>query len=106
MNYIISILALMILSTTIYAQNWNIIDLGGSDITPNDINNSGQVVGYKSINGSYLPFLYENGVLNTFIGLGGHSGIAQSINDQGHIVGTIYGADYRTYHGFLYSNAN
>lgn len=113
MNNIVSILALMIISTTVYASNWDIIDLDlvGYNTIPHDINNLGQVVGSTVVgttisDAKSLAFLYENGKMKTFNALGGDASIAYAINEKGQIAGTSQVADKSTSHGFLYSNGN
>jgi len=69
-------------------------DLGSG--APNDINDSGQIVG---------PGLYDNGAWINLGGLGGllNTSAAFAINNAGQIVGAAY-LDYFHAHAFLYDN--
>jgi uncharacterized membrane protein len=67
------------------ASGYTISDLG-ANVTPNAINEVGQIAGD---NGSSNAFLYSNGVFNTFLGSNG-LGVAYGLNNLGHVVGTSY----------------
>ena len=79
--------------------------LGGPGSSPSDINDNGQVVGYSDSNADYPhAFLYENGQMQDLDAFGGRSW-AQSINNQGQIVGGFrHPDDLDTSRAFLYEN--
>jgi probable HAF family extracellular repeat protein len=69
--------------------------LGGNSSIPEDINASGQIVGYSAVGTTVHAFLYENGTitdLNTLIdptSAGGILTYAYGINDSGRIIARV-----------------
>lgn len=63
---------------TVYA----ITDLG-ANVTPVALNNNGAVVGYMTVSGQAVPFLFENGAFTTLTGL---TSVA-SVNDSNEVSG-------------------
>lgn len=64
--------------------------LGGSRGTAFGINNAGAVVGYSAeADGSYQPYLWQNGTMLKLPSLGGLSGgVANAVNDTNQVVGS------------------
>lgn len=106
----ISVLAILALSSPVWAASYTITDLGnfgGTYTTANGINNSGQVVGSSKLTGynGSRAFLYSNGAMQNLGTLGGHDSYASGINNNGQVVGKAYTAGYYTQpHAFLYSS--
>ncbi len=104
-KYIIFFLVLnvILISTSAYAVEYEIIDLDPSGIysQASDINDQGQIVGkyrFETGNNDFKAFLYEN---QTMVDIGAVSSTmtsAYSINESGQIVGRTNGG------GFLYEN--
>lgn len=74
-------------------ENGTMLDLGtfgGTNGTPNCLNNRGQVVGASNLPGDAMfhPFLWDSGVLTDLGTFGGSNGTAHWINDAGEVVGT------------------
>jgi probable HAF family extracellular repeat protein len=59
----------------------------GAGVTPNAINNAGQVVGQDALG---QAFMWQTGMMTTLPTLGGNGGKANDINDNGVIVGWTY----------------
>ena len=88
-------------------QNYGLVDLGspGNYSAAYGINNSGQVVGtFMDSNYYDQPFLYSNGIMAGIGNLGGDSGTAAGISDNGQIVGYSLNTDDNAWHAFKYSN--
>ncbi|MCO6413222.1 MAG: DUF3466 family protein [Thiogranum sp.] len=76
-------------STQAAALSYSITDLGTFlQISAQDVNNSGQVVGTVYREDDHLPYAYlwQNGVMNTL----SDPGYGEAINGSGQIVGTTY----------------
>jgi hypothetical protein len=67
----------------------------------NDLNDSGEVVGYYYDGNFGLGYLYSNGTYTT-LGLSPRSTSANALNDSGEVVGSYL--DIFNSYGFLYSN--
>jgi probable HAF family extracellular repeat protein len=75
--------------------------LGGGRSQANDLNASGQVVGWSTLtNGSTHAFLWQNGVMTDLGTLGVDFSEALAINDAGQVVGRSAAGD-NAYHAFL-----
>lgn len=82
--------------------------LGGIKNSANDINDSGQIVGYSQIeneNGywDYRAFLYEDGEMKNLGSIGDGDSKALMINEGGLIAGTFMNASY-DWRAFVYQN--
>ena len=84
--------------------SYSVIDLGtlgGTISHADDINASGQVVGWSArSSGIEHAFLWQNGIMTDLGTLGGSYSTANGINDVGQIVGSAGTAD-GTAHAFL-----
>lgn len=99
------ILSIILLVTSSFATQYEIIDLGtlGGRSVAYDINNNGQIVGYSEYNGYWRAFLYENSTMTNLGTFGGDYSYARGINDNGQVVGQAKnGTGY--YRAFLYEN--
>jgi probable HAF family extracellular repeat protein len=77
--------------------------LGGSSTHAQDVNNSGQIVGYSfNASGQMRPFIITGGPMLDLGSFGGTAGYANGINDAGAVVGGSALANGVT-HGFIYS---
>lgn len=76
-------------------------ELGGDGV--GGLNNLGQVVGARDVNGSQTAFVYSNGKFEYLKELG-NSSSANDINDQGEIVGQARGPSGQ--YAFLYKNGS
>jgi probable HAF family extracellular repeat protein len=78
-------------------------NLGGAFIYVSAINDSGQIVGNCTTNGTsdMHAFVYSAGKMTDLGTLGGTNSYGYSINEQGQIVGAAYDAGGAT-HGYLY----
>lgn len=79
--------------------------VAGAGSWANDLNNTGQVVGYLSSGGAYHGFVYTSGVLTDIGTLGGRDSGANAINDLGQVVGSASDSS-GGYHAFLYSGGS
>jgi probable HAF family extracellular repeat protein len=107
-------LTLVLYGATRVRAEYIITDLGafpggkgyatGSDAT--GINDSGQVVGWSTVNGNAHMFLYSGGKLADLGTVAGTSTTPTGINDAGQVVGTTYvnGPVGGASSGFLYSD--
>jgi probable HAF family extracellular repeat protein len=86
--------------------------LGGPDAAANWINDRGQVVGQSFTNNianattgypTMDPFLWWSGNLHDLGSLGGTSGVANWLNQQGEVIGTSNLAGDETHHAFLWN---
>ena len=76
--------------------------VGGAGSHATDLNNQGQVVGYREFDGFRRAFLYSGDTSTDLGTLGGANSWASSINDSGQIAGT---SELDTgYVGFFYSD--
>ncbi|MGN6505522.1 MAG: hypothetical protein ACTHM6_08170, partial [Tepidisphaeraceae bacterium] len=76
--------------------------LGGT-LTPEDVNNSGAVVGYSTVNGVDHAFLSANGMTSDLGTLGGAKSYAYAINDSGTVVGASAFDSGGSLHAFVYT---
>ena len=81
-------------------------DLAGDSVAKG-VNNSGDIVGYActAANASCRPFLFSSGV-TTMLGPTNRTGVANSINDQLEIAGSLTVAGSTALHAFFYGNAS
>src|SRR4051812_964752 len=104
-RYLQSVFAVAALAAPLLASadpRYTVTTVGGAGSWANDLNNSGQVVGYQSLGDAYHAFLYANGALTDIGTLGGATSVANAINDLGQVVGSSFDASGTSY-GFLYS---
>src|SRR5438067_1545324 len=88
-------------------RSYSVKDLG-QDILAVRMNNRGQIVGGKTVDGvNFHAILLDNGHITDLGALGGNSSIAVAINENGQVVGNaaMPGTDYRT-HPFLWENGH
>jgi probable HAF family extracellular repeat protein len=84
--FLLSLFCAIFLIPNAWATSYKMIDLGtlyGGWGVADDINNSGQIVGWTDAK----AFLYENGTMTDLGTLGGFSSRAQAINESGLIAG-------------------
>lgn len=101
-------------NTTAFAINYNNLITGDQFLFDNgtatslkgagwDVNDQKQIVGDRDVDNSPHPFLLENGDYTDLGTLGGASGSAESINNQGQIVGYARNEKNDT-HAFLWED--
>lgn len=109
MRFALSALACLIFSTSAWAVDYIITDLGtlgGTTSYARGINNNGQVVGaVGTADGLEHAFLYSNGSMIDLGTLGGTYSYAFSINNNGQVVGSAR-TDEDQDHAFLYGNGS
>jgi len=102
---VLTALAVLMVSSPVFAQRYNVVDLGtfgGSWSQPYGINDLGQVVGYstKGVSDYAYAFIWQNGVIQD-LGIG-RSSVAYDINNSGQIVGV----DNSSGRAFLWDSVN
>jgi probable HAF family extracellular repeat protein len=98
-------LAAPLLATSLPAAadpRYAVTAVAGAGSWANDLNNSGQVVGYMQAGSASHAFVYTSGVLTDLGTLGGTDSGANAINDLGQVVGNSATAS-GVFNGFLYS---
>jgi probable HAF family extracellular repeat protein len=81
-------------------------NVGPAGSSANAINNAGQVAGSLQVGGSSHAFFYSNNTL-TDLSAGkadGAGAIASDLNNNGHVVGSMWDSAFGEHHAFLYAN--
>lgn len=85
------------------ALRWSATRLGITGGLATDVNNQGQVVGYRGTNQGTRAFLWSNGTFQHLGTLGGGDSRAFAINEAGQVIGRSTTATGAT-HAFLWQN--
>ena len=95
------------------APLYNLTVIGGADSVANDINASGQLVGYQKTGAEFHAFFYDGSTVNDLSPVVGAGSVAQRLNDSGTIVGQVSSGGFAYAKGALialplsgYSEAN